>query len=68
MILFKNNKDIYFKCTDTIYIRFKGVTNFSISKQDCISDYLDNIQVVETNYTLQQIIKILKEIKEEWKR
>jgi hypothetical protein len=64
MILFKINKDIYFKNGDTVYKRYKGVINYSISKIDCISDFIDNINSVETNYTLQQIIQILKEIKE----
>ena len=65
MILFKINKDIYFISGDSVYIRFKGVTNFAISKIDCLSRLLDNINSVETNYTLQQIIQILKEIEEE---
>lgn len=64
MILFKINKDIYFISGYTVYIRFKGVTNFSISKIQCLSDLLDNINIVQSKFTLQQIIQILKEIKE----
>lgn len=62
IILFKLNKDIYIKTGNIIYIRIKGVTNFQITQDECITDFLDNINNVSTDFTLKEIIQILKEI------
>ena len=62
LFIFKN--DYYLYSGNTLYIRFKGVTNFSTTKEEVLSLYLDNINVLINQIRLKDLVKILKEVKE----
>lgn len=62
LFIFKD--DYYLISGDTLYIRFKGVTNLSITKEEVLSLYLDNIEKLESQIRLMELVKILKEVKE----
>lgn len=62
LFIFKN--DYYLYSGNTLYIRFKGVTNFSTTKEEVLSLYLDNINELINQIRLKDLVKILKEVKE----
>lgn len=65
LFIFKG--DYYLYTGNTLYIRFKGVTNFSITKEEVLSLYLDNINDLINQIRLKELVQILKGVKE-WKK
>lgn len=62
LFIFKG--DYYLYSDNTLYIRFKGVTNFSTTVEEVLSIYLDNINELINQIRLKDLVKILKEVKE----
>lgn len=62
LFIFKGKYYLY--NDNTLYIKFKGVTNFSITKEEVLSLYIDNINYLINQIRLKELVKILKGVKE----
>lgn len=62
LFIFKGNYYLY--NDNTLYIRFKGVTNFSTTVEEVLSIYLDNIDELINQIRLKELVEILKGVKE----